>query len=342
MGKNNDSSRPLRVLTWHIHGSYLYYLTQTPVEFYLPVKNNREEGYGGRAGSFPWGPNVHDVPAGEVKHLEFDCILFQSRKNYEHDQFEILSPEQRALPKIYLEHDPPREVPTDTRHVVDDPSVLLVHVTHFNNLMWDNNRTPSRVIEHGVLIPEHVRYTGELEKGIVVINGIVKRGRRLGLDVFEKVRREVPIDIIGMGSQEAGGLGEIKNTDVSSFVSKYRFFFNPIRYTSLGLSVCEAMMTGIPVVGLASTEMPVTIVNDVSGYIHTDVDYLIERMKLLLLNPAKAKELGEGARAAAMKKFNIMRFTQDWVAAFEHVTGKKNINALTAEVGNEKEGGLYK
>lgn len=30
--------RPLRVLTWHIHGSYLYYLSQTPVEFYLPVK----------------------------------------------------------------------------------------------------------------------------------------------------------------------------------------------------------------------------------------------------------------------------------------------------------------
>lgn len=338
MNKNNK--RPLKVLTWHIHGSYLYYLTQTPVEFYLPVKEGKEEGYGGRAGSFPWGANVHNVPADEVKNLDLDCILFQSKKNYLYDQFDILSPEQRLLPKIYLEHDPPREVPTDTKHVVDDKEMLIVHVTHFNNLMWDNNNTPTKVIEHGVLIPEGVKYTGELEKGIVVINGIVKRGRRLGLDVFRKVQKEIPIDIIGMGSSEVGGLGEVPNPEVASFVSKYRFFFNPIRYTSLGLSVCEAMMTGMPIVGLATTEMPVTISNDVSGYIHTDVDYLIEKMKVLLLNPDKARELGDGARAAAMKKFNIDRFKQDWLSTFNHVVeGYKEGNKLGIE--DEKKDSIY-
>ncbi|MEJ7681997.1 MAG: hypothetical protein WKG06_29925 [Segetibacter sp.] len=67
-----------------------------------------------------------------MKNIDFDCILFQSKKNYLEDQYMILSEEQRALPKIYLEHDPPREVPTDTKHVVDDPEMLLVHVTHFN------------------------------------------------------------------------------------------------------------------------------------------------------------------------------------------------------------------
>src|SRR5512146_234361 len=123
----------LRGRTWHVHGSYLYYLVQTPVEFYLPVKTPPVEGYGGRAGTFPWPANVHDIPAEQVREQEFDCILFQSRKNYFEDQFEILSEEQRSLPGIYLEHDPPREHPTDTRHPVDDPHMLLVHVTHFNN-----------------------------------------------------------------------------------------------------------------------------------------------------------------------------------------------------------------
>lgn len=309
--------RPLRVLTWHIHGSYLYYLTQTPVEFILPVKNNKEEGYGGKSGSIPWGLNVREVSADEIKNQEFDCILFQSKKNYLQDQFEILTEEQRNLPKIYLEHDPPREVPTDTRHIVDDPEMLLVHVTNFNKLMWDNNRTPSKVIEHGVVIPEGVSYSGEISKGIVVINGITKRGRRLGLDIFQAVREHIPLDIIGMGSEEVGGLGEIKNTDVTSFISRYRFFFNPIRYTSLGLSVCEAMMAGMPIIGLATTEMPVTIENDCSGYVHTDVDYLILKMEQLLRNPAKAKELGDGARKAAMKKFSIERFSNDWLKTIE-------------------------
>jgi hypothetical protein len=324
------NTRPLRVLTWHIHGSYLYYLTQTPCVFYLPKKNSSEEGYGGRTPSFPWGDNVIDVPAEDAKNLEFDCILFQSKKNYLEDQYDILTTEQRALPKIYLEHDPPREVPTDTKHVVDDANMLLVHVTHFNNLMWNNNNTPSKVIDHGVMVDKGVQYTGELNKGIVVINGIVKRGRRLGYDVFKKVREKIPLDIVGMFSEDAGGLGEINNRELSSFIAKYRFFFNPIRYTSLGLSVCEAMMTGVPVIGLATTEMVVTVKNDYSGYVHTDVDFLIEKMQELLDNPEKAKRLGQGAMQTANEKFNIERFKKFWITNFEtmaqrHITSN---NAL--------------
>lgn len=133
---------PLRILTWHIHGSYLYYLTQVPHQFYLPVKPGKPEGYGGRLPGFDWGENVHDMAADEVRHQPFDCILFQSRKNYLEDQFEILSEAQRQLPRIYLEHDPPQAHPTNTTHIVNDPKILLVQVTHFNDLMWDCGVTP--------------------------------------------------------------------------------------------------------------------------------------------------------------------------------------------------------
>ena len=221
------------------------------------------------------------------------------------------------FPRFTLEHDPPREVPTDTRHVVNDPDMLLVHVTHFNNLMWDNNKTRSTVIDHGVMVDKSVVYTGELDKGIVVINGIVKRGRRLGYDVFRKVREKIPLDIVGMFSEDAGGLGEINNRELSAFIAKYRFFFNPIRYTSLGLSVCEAMMTGVPIVGLATTEMAVTVKNDYSGYVHTDIDFLIGKMQMLLDNPEKAMELGQGAKQTANERFNIERFKQDWLNTLE-------------------------
>jgi glycosyltransferase involved in cell wall biosynthesis len=319
------NSRQLRVLTWHIHGSYLYYLTQADCIFYLPYKEgSSEEGYGGRTRSFPWGDNVINVPSEKVKDIEFDCILFQSKKNYLQDQFEILTEEQRALPKIYLEHDPPRDSPTNTKHVVDDPDMLLVHVTYFNELMWDNNRTPTKVIEHGVMVDEKVSYSGEIKKGIVVINGIVKRGRRLGLDVFEKVRKEIPLDIVGMGSEEVGGLGEINNRELSEFIAKYRFFFNPIRYTSLGLSVCEAMMTGVPIIGLATTEMSVTIKNNYSGFIDTNVNALIQKMEMLLNDHGRAKELGEGAKETAGEKFNIERFKKDWLETFTAVSTPMN------------------
>lgn len=326
----NTKDNNLRILTWHVHGNYLYYLSQVPCTFYIPVKEGRPHGYGGRAGLFPWGDNVREVEAAEVKNTDFDCILFQSKQNYLEDQYEILSSGQRTLPRIYLEHDPPREVPTDTRHIVDDPGILLVHVTHFNRLMWDNNRTPTKVIEHGVLVPPDARYTGGLDRGIVVINGIEKRGRRLGLDIFKEVREKVPLDLVGMESNSVGGLGEVSPPELPAFIGRYRFFFNPIRYTSLGLAVCEAMTVGMPVVGLATTEMSVTVENNVTGYIHTDIDYLVEKMRLLLDDRGKAQRLGREARCLAEKKFGITRFCRDWVETFEDVTGRNAFKSVQA------------
>jgi glycosyltransferase involved in cell wall biosynthesis len=306
----------LRILTWHIHGSYLYYLTQAPHEFYLPTKPGKPEGYGGRLPGFPWGDNVHDIPANEVQEQEFDCILFQSRRNYLQDQFEILSDAQRQLPKLYLEHDPPREHPTDTQHVVDDPETLLVHVTHFNQLMWDCGRTPTCVIEHGVTQSD-VKYTGTIPKGIVVANGLRSRGRRLGVDIFQQVQRSIPLDLVGMGAESMGGLGEIPHAQLPEFQAQYRFFFHPVRYTSLGLAVCEAMMAGLPIVGLATTELTTVIENGVSGYVDTNVESLIARMQELIAHPELAHRLGASAQEKARSRFSIQRFVQDWNAVFE-------------------------
>lgn len=312
----------LRILTWHVHGSYLYYLTRCGHEFYLPVKPDRPEGYGGRLAGFPWGDRVHDIPAEQVQQQEFDCILFQSSKNYLDDQYEILSEAQRQLPRIYLEHDPPQQHPTNTSHWVNDPNVLLVHVTPFNQLMWDSGVTPTRVIEHGVLVPDTVHYTGELSRGIVVVNGLKARGRRLGLDVFDRVRQSISLDLIGMKSEELGGFGEIKPPELYAFEARYRFFFNPIRYTSLGLAVCEAMMLGLPIVALATTEMATVVENGVSGYVDTSIERLIERMRSLLDHPDEAQHLSAGARRYALERFPIDRFCRDWHHAFALVTGK--------------------
>lgn len=315
----------MKILTWHVHGSYLYYLVHSHQEFFLPIKPGRPEGYGGCAAGFRWPPNVHDVPTEDVRDLRLDAILFQSSKNYLVDQYEILSEEQRRLPRIYLEHDPPRESPIDTPHPVDDPDVLLVHVTHFNRLMWNNRRTPTRVIEHGVLAPDSVSYTGELERGLVIVNDISKRKRRVGLDVFEQVRTQVPLDLIGMGSKELGGLGEIGHDELPAFMSHYRFFFNPIRYTSLGLAVCEAMMLGMPIIGLATTEMVRTVENGVSGYVDTNLEVLIERMQELLMDQTMARRLSAGAQRFARDRFAIDRFAKEWDNLFAEACRSPNL-----------------
>jgi hypothetical protein len=328
MSSQSLSKPRRRVLTWHIHGSYLYYLIQAPHEFYLPVRPDRSDGYGGAGGDQPWGPNVHEVPADEVKDLDLDVVLFQSHHNYEVDQYDILSPEQRQLPRIYLEHDPPRQNPTDTPHPVQDPDVLVVHCTPFNQLMWDNGGVPTRYIDHGVVVPPGVQYTGELERGVVVVNNIQKRGRRLGYDIFEEVRRQVPLDIYGINSEEIGGYGSIGLDELAQAVSRYRFFFNPIRYTSLGLAILEAMMIGMPIVGLATTELVTVIKNGDNGYLETDVNRLIRRMHYLLEHPDVAQKLSQGAQETAQMRFNIHRFARDWSEAFEWVIQRRRSGVL--------------
>lgn len=307
----------LRILTWHIHGSYLYYLTQVPHEFYLPVKPGKPEGYGGRLEGFAWGENVHDIPADEVRHQTFDCILFQSRKNYLQDQFDILSEVQRQLPKVYLEHDPPQEHPTNTQHIVNDPNVLLVQVTHFNDLMWDCGDTPTCVVEHGVMVPESVQYSGDIPRGIVVANGLKQRGRRLGSDIFQHVRYSIPLDLVGMQAESLNGLGEVHHSLLPAFEAHYRFFFHPVRYTSLGLAVCEAMMVGLPIVGLATTELATIIRNGETGYIDTNLECLIECMNELIADVNLAQRLSQNVREYARSRFGIERFIQEWTQVFE-------------------------
>ena len=313
--------RRLKVLTWHTHGSYLYYLSQAPHEFFVLSRPGRPPGYGGRCGHIPWGDNVHDLPVEAARDGQFDCILFQDDQQWEQDQYAWLTAAQRALPRIYLEHDPPRAHPTDTPHLVDDPNVLLVHVTPFNELMWDNGRTPTRVIEHGVLVPEGVRYLGTLDRGLVVSNHLGRRGRRMGPDLFLEARAQLPLDLVGMAAEELGGIGEVQHAQLPAFAARYRFLFSPIRYSSLGLAVIEAMMVGLPVVALATAEMATVIDDGANGFIDTRVARLHECMRELLRSPSLARDLGQAAQRRAQERFSIDRFSADWDAALRDVTG---------------------
>jgi glycosyltransferase involved in cell wall biosynthesis len=316
------STNPLRVLTWHVHGSYLWYLSHVPVTWLLPVRPERDEGYGGRGPTFDWPDNVLEVPAEQVRELDIDVVLTQHRRNWESDRHELLADRVDALPRVHVEHDPPARWPNDARHPVQDEATTLVHVTPFNELMWDSGITPTRVVDHGVRVPD-LAWTGERDAAITVVNNLYRRGRRLGPDVFDAVAAQVPIDLAGMnGECYQRWLGDIRLKELHARLPKYRAFFNPIRYTSLGLAVCEAMALGLPVVGLATTEMASAVQNGVNGYVETDPRRLPEHLRRLLADREEAAELSAGARRIARERFGIDRFVADWTAVLEQAAGR--------------------
>jgi hypothetical protein len=315
--------RKLNVLVWQIHGSYLNTLVQSfagaPYRFYLPTKPGKPEGYGGRGPTYSWSSETFEVPAEEVGDLDLDLIIYQTEKNFTQDAREILTPDQRALPAVYLEHNTPQGRINGMVHPIDDPGVLLVHVTHFNDLFWDCRGTPTRVIDHAVMpsTPEG-SYTGEIDRGVSLVNDMPRRKRVVGGDVFRRASEEVPLDLFGFDSEEvAGGFGDLPQAEVHERMKAYRFYFNPIRYTSLPLSVLEAMEIGLPVVALATTELVTVIKDGENGFIDTNVDNLVRKMRWLLSDPEEASRIGDEGRRTVRERFGPVRFAADWKAAFE-------------------------
>jgi hypothetical protein len=302
--------RPI-VLTWHVHGSYLASLAHAPATFVVPTKPGRPEGYGGRAGTHAWPDQLVEVPAEAVRDLELDVVLCQSVRNWEIDRHELCTPAQLALPQVFLEHNAPAPSPTASRHPVDDSTALVVHCTAFNQLMWDNGDVPTTVIDHGIADPG-IEATYELERGLVVANDLARRGRILGADLVARVRAELPVDVVGMGSERVGGLGEVPPAELAAFAARYRFVFHPARWTSLGLAALEAMRLGLPVVGIASTELTTVIDDGRNGFVHTDLRRLMDAMRALLADRELARRIGTAGRATVAERFSMARFTRDW------------------------------
>jgi glycosyltransferase involved in cell wall biosynthesis len=319
----------LKILIWHIHGSYLNSLARVDHDWYLPIKPGRPEGYGGRGPTFDLPDNMHEIPAEQVCDLSYDVVVLQTPRNLHEDLPALLGSLQPDQALLYLEHNTPRTDPVNTRHPFADHDGLLVHVTAFNRLMWDNGDLPTRVIEHSVAIAPSVTYDGSLERGITVTNEMQGRPRITGLDIFERARAQVRLDVVGMKTEEIGGLGDVPYRELHRLTARYRFLFSPMRYTSMPLAVVEAMTIGMPVVALGTTALPDVIEHGTNGYVAQDPDLLIPHMQRLIADPDLAREIGARARETARIRFGMERFQTDWDAALrEAITLKQGSQQL--------------
>ena len=303
--------RPLRILTWQAHGSYLHALSQLPHELHLMTDRDVPENRWLR------GSNMHPVPVAEAHAGQFDCILFHQREQYLDQQYRYLTAAQRRLPRIYVEHAAPGDIPGGTRHPVDDTDVLLVHVTAGNALMWDNGRQRIRVIDYGVMVSPDVGYSGERQCGAVLSNALQSLADS---DIYQRLRQRIPLEVVPARCPATLEHDHCAPLRLPATAARCRFLFHPVRSHTLDPGIIAGMMNGMPVIGLASGEMTGLIQNGVSGYVDTDLDKLAAHMQELLDNPPYAFALGCGARRRARERFGMPRFVADWNATLQLVT----------------------
>jgi glycosyltransferase involved in cell wall biosynthesis len=158
----------------------------------------------------------------------------------------------------------------------------------------------------------------------------VRRGRYVGADQLPGLAAVAPVDVFGMG---LSGLHAAYGLDPSRValhddppqaamhaeLARRRVYVHPVRWTSLGLSLLEAMHLGMPVVVLSSTEA-VEAVPPEAGVLSTRPERLWAAVREYLHDEDAARLAGKAARAAALERYGLPRFLSDWDELLEEVT----------------------
>jgi glycosyltransferase involved in cell wall biosynthesis len=307
----------MRILLWHVHGSWTTGFVQGDHEYIVPVLPDRGPDGRGRAQTWEWPDSVTEATPEALGRLDFDLVVLQRPHELE-DLCERWTGRRpgRDVPAIYVEHNAPQGRIADMRHpAADRDDITIAHVTHFNELFWDCGTARTTVIEHGIVDPGH-RFTGELARAAVVINEPGRRGRVTGTDLLD--RFDVGFDLFGMGAAALGGIEDLPQDRLHTEMARRRCYLHPIRWTSLGLSLIEAMHLGMPVVALATTEA-IEAVPAGAGVLSTRLDVLSAAARDFLNDPEAAYAAGLAARAYALERFGLGRFIRDWDDLLEEV-----------------------
>jgi hypothetical protein len=117
-----------------------------------------------------------------------------------------------------------------------------------------------------------------------MINEPRRRWRTVGADLLEEPSAHTPIDVWGIESEALSGIGRVRgNGDIPASgllhqVARRRVYLHTARWTSLGLSLIEAMYLGMPVVAVASTMAPLVVPAE-AGVVSADVATLAHALE---------------------------------------------------------------
>ncbi|EHR60240.1 glycosyltransferase [Saccharomonospora cyanea] len=310
----------MKVLVWHVHGSWTTAFVQGKHTYLLPTVDDRGPWGRGRCGR-NWPTSAVEVSPDDLREQDVDAVVLQRPEEIELTHRWLGRTPGVDVPAVYVEHNTPREHAATTRHpMADQDGIPVVHVTHYNELMWDNGIAPTTVIDHGIVDPGH-RYTGELPRAAVLINEPVRRGRVVGTDLLPVFARAAPVDLYGIGVENVAvdgvtPVGDLSHEALHTDMARRRVYVHTARWTSLGLSLLEAMQLGMPVVAVASTEAATAVPSD-AGLVSTDVTDLASAVSTLCADPELATRMGKSAREYALAHFGLDAFLRRWDVLLE-------------------------
>ena len=311
----SEATATRSVLVWHVHGSWMESFVAGRNRYVVPVNTDRDA-YGRGLCGRNW-PRAQEIPAAELRDHDIDLVVLQRPEEIELATQLLGRRPGTDVPAVYVEHNAPRPFAVESIHpIAGREDIPLIHVTDFNRLMWNSGAAPTRVINHGIADPGQL-YTGEIPAAAAMINEPCRRWRTVGADLLEELAAGVPIDVWGIGTESLSRLGRVRGKgDVVAprllrQVARRRAYLHTARWTSLGLSLIEAMYLGMPVVAVASTMAPLVVPAE-AGVVSADVATLAYALEGFVTDLWAASAAGKAAREYAMAHFALERFLAEW------------------------------
>ncbi|GAB2554913.1 glycosyltransferase [Leucobacter ruminantium] len=311
----------MRILLWHVHGAWSDGFLRGEHEYLIPADRGADL-------ALPRG-GARTVDPAALRETDVDIVVLQRVEELELAERLLGRRLGSELPAVFVEHNTPKERPVTERHFLAEQSdIPVVHVTHFNRLVWDCGRATTRVIEHGIPDPGPL-YTGELPSLGLVVNEPVRRGRVTGTDLIPRFAEAAPIDCFGidtdllpaaleLGEERLRVVGDLPTARLHRELARRRVYLHTVRWTSLGLSLLEAMHLAMPVLVFDTTEASRAVPPE-AGAISADPDDLVRAARELIADPEEARRRGAAARSSVRERYGLERFHAEWDALLHDV-----------------------
>ena len=174
------------------------------------------------------------------------------------------------------------------------------------------------VVVSGIDPQDYGGYEGATAKVLRVGNMLVERDHMQGFSIQEDILSgSVPSSIVGVNPGVPASRPSRDWDDLKAKYRSHRLFLNTLtdeHEDGYNLASLEAMATGMPVVSTANSSSP--IVDGQNGFVSGNLDYLRDKITLLLNDRELAAELGQNARQTVIERFHIEACAAGWQEVF--------------------------
>lgn len=175
-----------------------------------------------------------------------------------------------------------------------------------------------QVIERGWDVSEYIPWEGSNKKALIVCNSMKQRTYFDYVNVYERVLGNMPTHLIGHGNDGIQkNTGGVQQGKVHEAFAKFRLLFNidPVA----GRVMYEALASGIPVVSIWRKDFEKYLEDGKNCFMSNDIDYLINKAKMLLEDKELAKSIGMAGQKTIKEHFSKTTYSMKWNSLFDRM-----------------------